>query len=58
MSNLTKSSDMNINAIDPNEARNIGLVKRYKISLQQLSGALHFILKNHLSRKSYNYFKT
>ena len=41
-SSLIKSSDMKINAINSNEARNLGLVNRYKIRLWQLSGALHF----------------
>ena len=49
MSSLTKSSDMNINAIDPNKAGNLGRVNRYKIHLKQISGALHFILNNHVS---------
>ena len=56
MTTLTKSSNMKINAINPNEAGNLGLVNRYKILLKKLSGALHFILKNHVSRKIYNCF--
>ena len=57
MSTLTNSSDMNINAIDPNEAGNLGLMNQYKIRHQHLSGSLHFILKNHVSRTSYNSFQ-
>ena len=56
-SSLTKSSNMKINAIGPNKAINLGLVNQYKIRLKQISGALHFILKNNFSRKSYNTFQ-
>ena len=41
-----------------NEAGNLGLVNCYKIHIRQLSGDLHFILKNHVSRTSYKYFQT
>ena len=47
---------MKVEPIDPNKEGNVGLVNRYKIRLRQLSGALHFILKNHISRTSYNSF--
>ena len=55
-SKLETSSTMKVEPIYPNIQGNIGLVNRYKIRLRQLSGALHFILKNHISRKSYNSF--
>eukprot|EP00957_Ditylum_brightwellii_P146539 11156448-Ditylum_brightwellii.AAC.1 len=47
---------MLIHAIDPNKTGNQGLVNRHKICLQRLSGALHFIAKNHIKRNSYNSF--
>ena len=53
-STLTKYSDMKINAINLNEAGNLSLVNRYKILLKELSGSLHFILKNHVSRTRFN----
>ena len=53
---LSKTTDMKIHAIDPNKVGNQGLVNRYKIRLRRLSGALHFIAKNHLKRASYNSF--
>ena len=53
---LSLSNDMKIHAIDPNKVGNQGLVNRYKIRLRRLSGALHFIAKNHLKRTSYNSF--
>ena len=53
---LVISPDMTIKAIDPNKTGNQGLVNRYKIRLRRLSGALHFIAKNHLKRSSYNSF--
>ena len=55
-STLTKSSNTKLNDIDTNEAGKLGLVNRYKIRLRKLSGDLHFILKNHVSRTSYNPF--
>ena len=58
MSTPTKSSGMKINAINSNEDGRLGLVNRYKNRLQQLSGDLHFILKNHFSRTSYKSFHT
>ena len=57
-STLTKYSDMKINAINLNEAGNLGLVNRYKILLRQLSGSLYFILENNVSRTSNNSFQT
>ena len=51
-STLTKSSDMQINAINKNKDGNLGLLNWYKIGLQHISGALHFILKNHVYRTS------
>ena len=56
-STLTKSSNMKLNAIDPKKVENLGLVNQYKIRLRQLSGALHFILKNNVSRTSYKSFQ-
>jgi hypothetical protein len=53
---LDISTDMVIKAIDPNKTGNQGLVNRYKIRLRRLSGALHFIAKNHIKRTSYNSF--
>eukprot|EP00957_Ditylum_brightwellii_P149650 11395567-Ditylum_brightwellii.AAC.1 len=53
---LSVSKDMKIHAIDPNKTRNQGLVNRHNIRLRMLSGALHFIAKNHLKRASYNSF--
>eukprot|EP00957_Ditylum_brightwellii_P042880 3246115-Ditylum_brightwellii.AAC.1 len=47
---------MKIHAINPNNTGNQGLVNRHKIRLRRLSGALHFIAKNHLKRASYNSF--
>eukprot|EP00957_Ditylum_brightwellii_P149615 11392906-Ditylum_brightwellii.AAC.1 len=47
---------MKIHVIDPNKTGNQGLVNRLKIRLYRLSGALHFIAKNHLKRASYNSF--
>eukprot|EP00957_Ditylum_brightwellii_P131065 9997373-Ditylum_brightwellii.AAC.1 len=47
---------MKIHAIDPNKTRNQGLVNCHKIRLHRLSGALHFIAKNHLKRASNNSF--
>ena len=47
---------MKIHAIDPNKEGNQGLFNCYKIRLRGLSGALHFIAKNHLKRASYNSF--
>ena len=44
---------MVIKAIYPNEVHNQGLVNRYKIRLRRLSGAVHFIAKNHI--KPYRY---
>ena len=55
-STLVTSTDMQIKAIDPNKIGNAGLVNQFKIRLRRLSGALHFILKNHVSRSSYNSF--
>ena len=54
---LTKSSNMKNNAIDPNDTGNLSLVNWYKTRRRQISGALHFILKNHVSRKRYNSFQ-
>jgi len=56
-SKLETSSTMKVEPIDPNKEGNVGLVNRYKIRLRQLSGALHFILKNHISRTSYKSFQ-
>ena len=56
-STLTKPSDKKINATNPNKAGNPGLVNGYKTLLQQLSGALHFILENNVSKTSYNSFQ-
>ena len=42
ISTLTMSTNMNLNAIDPNEANNLGLVNRYNICLWQLSVAPSF----------------
>ena len=53
---LVASKDMLIHAIDPNKSGNQGLVNQHKIRLRRLSGALHFIAKNHLKRASYNSF--
>ena len=53
---LLVSTDMKIKAIDPNKEGNQGLVNRHKIRLRRLSGALHFIAKNHIKRSSYNSF--
>ena len=53
---LLVSTDMKIKAIDPNKVGNQGLVNRQKIRLRRLSGALHFIAKNHIKRSSYNSF--
>ena len=55
-STLTKYYDMKINAIDLNDAGILGLVNRYKTRLRKLSRDLHFILKNPVSRTSYNSF--
>ena len=48
---------MKINAINLSKAVNLSLVNQYKIRPQQLSGSLHFILKNDVSRTSYNSFQ-
>ena len=56
-STLTKSFNMKINLINPNEAGNLGLVNRYKIRLRQLSGSLHFILKKYVFSTNYNSFQ-
>ena len=53
---LAVSKDMLIHAINPNKTGNQGLVNRHKIRLRRLSGALHFIAKNHIKRNSYNSF--
>ncbi len=53
---LSISTDMNIKALDHNLNGNQGLVILHKIHLQRLSGALHFIAKNHLKHSSYNFF--
>ena len=55
-STLITSPDMIIKAIDPNRIGNIGLVNQHKIRLRRLSGVLHFIVKNHATRSSYNSF--
>jgi len=55
-STLSTSTDMQIKAIDPNKLGNVGLVNQFKIRLHRLSGALHFILKNHVSCSNYNSF--
>eukprot|EP00957_Ditylum_brightwellii_P137903 10513893-Ditylum_brightwellii.AAC.1 len=47
---------MKIYAIDPNKTGNQCLVNHHKICLHRLSGALHFITKNHLKCTSYNLF--
>eukprot|EP00957_Ditylum_brightwellii_P038101 2881385-Ditylum_brightwellii.AAC.1 len=47
---------MKIHAIDPNKTSNQGLANCHKICLHRLSGALHFIAKNHLKHDSYNFF--
>eukprot|EP00957_Ditylum_brightwellii_P150808 11482715-Ditylum_brightwellii.AAC.1 len=47
---------MKVHAINPNKTSNQGLVNHHKIRLRRLSGALHFITKNHLKRASYNSF--
>ena len=52
-----RSTDMIIKAIDPNKAGNLGLVNRRKIRLRRLSIAVHFIIKNHIKRSSYNSFQ-
>ena len=52
-SNLTKSVDMIIKAIDPNATGNIGLVNHEKIRNRQFSSALNFILRNHLQQASF-----
>ena len=54
---LAKSTDMIIKAIDPNKVGNLGLVNRRKIRLRRLSIAVHFIIKNHIKRSSYNSFQ-
>ena len=56
ISALTNPTNMKLNAINPNEAGNLGLVNQYNICLQQLCGSLHFILKNQVSITSYNPF--
>ena len=48
---------MVIKAIDPIKYGNQGLINRRKIQLQIFSGALHFILKNHITRTSYTSFQ-
>ena len=50
------SNNMVIKAIDSNEGNKKGLVNCYKIQLRRLSGAVHFIAKNHIKRSIYNYF--
>ena len=57
MSNLTTSTNMKLNATDPDKASNLGLVNWYYIRPRQLSGALRIILENHVSRKSYKSFQ-
>ena len=47
------SSDMVINAVDPNKTGNPVLVNRRKILLRQYSGMLNTILKTHLQRTSF-----
>ena len=54
---LVASTDMIIHEVNPNEPGNAGLVNAHKIRLRRLSGVLHFILKNHITRSSYNTFK-
>ena len=53
---LRISGDMVTKYIDPNKGYNQGLVNRYNIQLRHLSGAVHFITKNHIKRSSYNLF--
>ena len=50
---LMISDYMVIKAIYPNEVHNQGLVNRYKIRLRRLSGAVHFIAKNHIKPSRY-----
>ena len=54
---LTTSTDMIIKAIDPNKTGNQGLINRRKIQICRFLGALHFILKNHITRTSYTLFQ-
>ena len=53
---LRISNDMVMKAIEPNEGNNQGLFNCYKIRLYRLSGAVHFIVKNHIKRFMYNLF--
>ena len=48
--------NMMIKSIYPNEGNNQGLVNHYNIRLRRLSGAVHFIAKNHIKRYRYNSF--
>ena len=52
-SNLTKSADMIVKAIEPNKPGNIGFLNHEKIRNRKFSSDLNFILKNHLKRSSF-----
>ena len=53
---LTTSTDMFIDAINPNSGGNLVLVNRHKIGLRWLVAILHFIFKNNVTRTSYTSF--
>ena len=55
-STLSTSANIQIKEINPNKLGNVTLVDQHKIRLRRLSGALHFILKNHVTCSSYDSF--
>ena len=55
-SKLAVSANMNIEPLNTNAIRNLGLVNRQKIQLRQHSVIFHNLFKNAVSRSSYTYF--